>query len=72
MAVFKCASLKDPTQSCSRSPDQRFEADPDIAGIGVIVGFLTTTGLAFLVAFAVLFLDHFDRIGKHAATAVSH
>ncbi|KAF2467424.1 uncharacterized protein BDR25DRAFT_234631 [Lindgomyces ingoldianus] len=38
------------------------DANPDIAGIGVIVGFLTTTCLAFLIAFTVLFLDRYAKI----------
>ncbi|KAF2627942.1 hypothetical protein BU25DRAFT_305275, partial [Macroventuria anomochaeta] len=37
-------------------------ADPDVAGIGIIVGFLSTTCLAFLIAFTVLFLDRFNDI----------
>ncbi|KZM22219.1 hypothetical protein ST47_g6639 [Ascochyta rabiei] len=37
-------------------------ADADVAGIGIIVGFLSTTCLAFLIAFTVLFLDRFEDI----------
>ncbi|KAF1840425.1 uncharacterized protein K460DRAFT_296435 [Cucurbitaria berberidis CBS 394.84] len=42
--------------------NQVVEADADIAGIGVIVGFLSTTCLAFLIAFTVIFLDRYERI----------
>ncbi|KAF2869522.1 hypothetical protein BDV95DRAFT_443207, partial [Massariosphaeria phaeospora] len=36
-------------------------ANPDIAGIGVIVGFLSTTCIAILIAFSVLFLDRYEK-----------
>ncbi|KAF2187611.1 hypothetical protein K469DRAFT_569145 [Zopfia rhizophila CBS 207.26] len=42
--------------------NQTVDANPDIAGIGVIVGFLTTTCITFLIAFAVLFLDRYYKI----------
>ncbi|KNG46597.1 hypothetical protein DDE82_001311 [Stemphylium lycopersici] len=45
-----------------RAHNQTVDANPDIAGIGVIVGFLSTTCLAFCIAFTVIFLDRYERI----------
>ncbi|KAF1946237.1 hypothetical protein EJ02DRAFT_336597 [Clathrospora elynae] len=42
--------------------NQIVAANPDIAGIGVVVGFLATTCLAFMIAFTVIFLDRYERI----------
>ncbi|KAJ4287372.1 hypothetical protein N0V90_012771 [Kalmusia sp. IMI 367209] len=58
MGIFKCAESK---FDCS-ARNQVVDANPDIAGIGVIVGFLATTCLAFLVTLSVLFLDRYDKI----------
>ncbi|KAL6712035.1 hypothetical protein ACN47E_003078 [Coniothyrium glycines] len=38
------------------------EANPDIAGIGVLVSFLAAACLAFLIAFSVIFLDRYESI----------
>ncbi|KAF1951900.1 hypothetical protein CC80DRAFT_495781 [Byssothecium circinans] len=57
---MKYLSCKNSSVDCT-SRNQLVDANPDIAGIGVIVGFLSTTCLAFLVAFAVLFLDRYEE-----------
>ncbi|KAI8939931.1 hypothetical protein NX059_003658 [Plenodomus lindquistii] len=41
---------------------QPVQANPDIAGIGVIVAFLSATCLAFMIAFTVMFLDRYALI----------
>ncbi|KAJ4345334.1 uncharacterized protein N0V89_011464 [Didymosphaeria variabile] len=56
MGVFKCQGYK---YDCS-ARNQVVDANPDIAGVGVIVGFLATTCLAFLVTLSVLFLDRYN------------
>ncbi|KAH6638038.1 hypothetical protein C7974DRAFT_153026 [Boeremia exigua] len=56
--LFDCA---DSSVNCSENKT-RVLADPDVAGIGIIVGFLSSTCLAFLIAFTVLFLDRFNDI----------
>ncbi|KAK7183430.1 hypothetical protein DPSP01_010538 [Paraphaeosphaeria sporulosa] len=58
MGAFKCEGYK---FNCA-ARNQVVEANPDIAGIGVIVGFLATTCLAFLVSLSVLFLDRYNRL----------
>ncbi|KAL5115301.1 hypothetical protein ACEQ8H_006814 [Pleosporales sp. CAS-2024a] len=59
--VFKCAQPQQPQQPhlACQSP---IKADTDIAGIGVVVSFLITTCLAFLIAFTVIFLDRYENI----------
>ncbi|KAF2118168.1 hypothetical protein BDV96DRAFT_488032 [Lophiotrema nucula] len=49
------------TPNCT-AKNQLVNANPDIAGRGVILGFLCTTCLAFLIAFAVLFLQRYARL----------
>lgn len=56
--LLKCAEYQ---VDCS-TRNQTVEANPDIAGIGVLLGFLCTTCVAFLVAFSVLFLDRYETI----------
>ncbi|KAJ4990200.1 hypothetical protein SVAN01_04291 [Stagonosporopsis vannaccii] len=56
--VFDCAEF---TGDCAVDRPT-VPADPDVAGIGIIVGFLSTTCLAFLIAFTVMFLDRFNDI----------
>ncbi|ORY08225.1 hypothetical protein BCR34DRAFT_14578 [Clohesyomyces aquaticus] len=58
LRVLHCAGYH---PNCS-AEHQPIDANPDIAGIGVIVGFLTTTCLAFLTSFAVLFLQRYGKI----------
>ncbi|KAF2260182.1 hypothetical protein CC78DRAFT_37219 [Lojkania enalia] len=58
MRVLKCADFN---PDCT-AKEQVVNANPDIAGIGVILGFLCTTCLAFLIAFSVLFLDRYEKI----------
>ncbi|PSN63410.1 hypothetical protein BS50DRAFT_591561 [Corynespora cassiicola Philippines] len=56
LRLLDCANHK---ADCKTS-NQIVQANPDVAGIGVILGFLATTSLAFLIALTVLFLDHYD------------
>ena len=61
-----------------KTRNQIVQADPDIAGVGVsanittflnradwcqvVVGFLSTTCFAFMIAFTVIFLDRYERV----------
>ncbi|KAH3989722.1 hypothetical protein HBI56_126350 [Parastagonospora nodorum] len=56
--VFDCANSH-PT--CD-AHNQTIDANPDIAGVGVVISFLMTTCLAFLIAFTVIFLDRYESI----------
>ncbi|KAH7399555.1 hypothetical protein BKA66DRAFT_437098 [Pyrenochaeta sp. MPI-SDFR-AT-0127] len=56
--VFDCAESH---PNCA-ARNQIVEANPDIAGVGVVLGFLATTCLAFLIAFTVIFLDRYEHI----------
>ncbi|KAF1912595.1 hypothetical protein BDU57DRAFT_505455 [Ampelomyces quisqualis] len=56
--VFDCAES---TPNCGLR-NQTIEANPDIAGVGVVISFLMTTCLAFLIAFTVIFLDRYEQI----------
>ncbi|KAF2729133.1 hypothetical protein EJ04DRAFT_568933 [Polyplosphaeria fusca] len=58
MRILTCAS----SNATCAAKGQAVEANPDIAGIGVILGFLCTTCIAFFIAFAVLFLQRYDKI----------
>ncbi|KAF2831251.1 hypothetical protein CC86DRAFT_136900 [Ophiobolus disseminans] len=42
--------------------NQTIDANPDIAGVGIVISFLMTTCLAFLIAFTVIFLDRYEQI----------
>lgn len=56
--VFDCAESH---PNCA-ARNQDVEANPDIAGIGVVLGFLATSCLAFLISFTVIFLDRYEHI----------
>lgn len=58
--VLKCKNIQ---SNCSAT-DNVVSANPDIAGIGVIISFLVTTCLAFILAFVVMFLERYDAIRK--------
>ncbi|KAF2808589.1 uncharacterized protein BDZ99DRAFT_446177 [Mytilinidion resinicola] len=45
-----------------RARNQVVPANPDIAGIGVILSFITTTCFAFILAFVVMFLERYNSI----------
>ncbi|KAF2682878.1 hypothetical protein K458DRAFT_56781 [Lentithecium fluviatile CBS 122367] len=60
MRLLKCEAYINKVDCYTR--DQIVQANPDIAGVGVIIGFLSTTCLAFLVAISVLFLDRYEKI----------
>lgn len=56
--VFDCSEFN--TDCAARS--EVVEANPDIAGIGILLSFLAAACLAFLTAFAVIFLDRYESI----------
>ncbi|KAF2793079.1 hypothetical protein K505DRAFT_362330 [Melanomma pulvis-pyrius CBS 109.77] len=58
MPILTCSGI--PRDCTTRN--QVVQANPDIAGIGVILGFLSTACLAFLIAFTIIFLDRYDAI----------
>ncbi|KAF2846863.1 hypothetical protein T440DRAFT_431995 [Plenodomus tracheiphilus IPT5] len=56
--ILDCAKS---TPNCT-ARNQPVDANPDIAGIGVIIAFLCASCLAFLIAFTVIFLDRYELI----------
>ncbi|KAF2202866.1 hypothetical protein GQ43DRAFT_470492 [Delitschia confertaspora ATCC 74209] len=58
MTILDCKEFK---VNCS-SHDDPVDANPDIAGVGVIISFLATTCLAFAITCAVMFLQRFNTI----------
>lgn len=56
--VLKCKNIQ---SNCSAT-DNVVSANPDIAGIGVIISFLVTTCLACILAFVVMFLERYNDI----------
>ncbi|KAH8725294.1 hypothetical protein GQ44DRAFT_226332 [Phaeosphaeriaceae sp. PMI808] len=56
--VFDCAESN---PNCA-ARNQTIEANPDIAGVGVVISFLMTTCLTFLIAFTVIFLDRYEQV----------
>ncbi|KAF1997646.1 hypothetical protein P154DRAFT_622348 [Amniculicola lignicola CBS 123094] len=57
--LLRCAKFN--PENCTVL-NQIVDPDPDIAGIGVILGFLATTCFAIAISFSILFLDHYPRI----------
>ncbi|KAF2498636.1 hypothetical protein BU16DRAFT_301379 [Lophium mytilinum] len=58
MTILTCKEFK---VDCI-SQNQVVPANPDIAGIGVIISFITTTCFAFVLAFVVMFLERYNSI----------
>lgn len=58
--VLKCKNIH---SNCS-AKDNVVSANPDIAGIGVIISFLVTTCLASFLAFVVMFLERYNAIRR--------
>ncbi|CBX95309.1 predicted protein [Plenodomus lingam JN3] len=58
---WKILDCAESTPDCA-ARNQAVEANLDIAGIGVIIAFLCATCLAFMIAFAVIFLDRYENI----------
>jgi len=56
--IFDCAE----TNVTCGLKNQPIEANPDIAGVGVIISFLMMTCLAFLTGFTVIFLDRYEQV----------
>ncbi|KAH7076609.1 hypothetical protein BKA63DRAFT_564993 [Paraphoma chrysanthemicola] len=56
--VFDCAEVN---PNCALR-NQVIQANPDIAGVGVVISFLMTTCLAFLISFTVIFLDRYETL----------
>ncbi|OCL14795.1 hypothetical protein AOQ84DRAFT_426237 [Glonium stellatum] len=58
--VLKCQNFR---PNCSAT-NSVVSANPDIAGIGVIISFLVTTCIAFILAFVVMFLERYNSIRR--------